>query len=230
MMYYGCTREGAISHAGNPVTYDVYGMFFTRDAFDRFKLSKVDYALLKEQEDKAKEEKDKADKDKDKVKSAAVKKEEPKKDIVIEFEGLEERKARFTINSADLADMALTKSGDKLFYLARFEKGYDLWVTELRTKETKLFAKLGARDASMELSADDKALFVLAEGKVTKIDPESAKMEPVAVGGEMALDQAAEKAYMFDHMWRQIKQKFLVADLYGADWDFYYTTYRKFLP
>ena len=126
--------------------------------------------------------------------------------------------------------MALTKTGDKLFYLARFEKGYDLWVNELRTKETKLFVKLGASYAGMELSADGKALFVLADGKVTKIDPESGKTEPVAIGGEMALDGTAEKAYMFDHMWRQIKQKFLVADLYGADWDFWYATYRKFLP
>jgi Tol biopolymer transport system component/C-terminal processing protease CtpA/Prc len=233
MTYFGSTREGAADMAGGTLTLDIYGMFFTRDAYDRFKLSKADYDLLKEQEDKAKEEKDKADKDKakdTKGKDATVKKEEPKKDIVIEFEGLNERKARFTINSADIADVALTKTGDKLFTLARFEKGYDLWVTELRTKDTKLFAKLGAPNASMELSPDGKALFVLAEGKVTKIDPESAKMEPVAIGGEMALDQTAEKAYMFDHMWRQIKQKFLVADLYGADWDFYYSTYRKFLP
>ncbi|MCK7468589.1 MAG: hypothetical protein MZU91_11120 [Desulfosudis oleivorans] len=26
--------------------------------------------------------------------------------------------------------MALAKDGEKLFYLARFEKGYDLWMTE----------------------------------------------------------------------------------------------------
>jgi C-terminal processing protease CtpA/Prc len=35
---------------------------------------------------------------------------------------------------------------------------------------------------------------------------------------------------MYDHMWRQMKQKMLVADLYGADWDSYYGIYKKFLP
>ena len=35
---------------------------------------------------------------------------------------------------------------------------------------------------------------------------------------------------MYDHMWRQMKQKMLVADLYGADWDLYYGVYQKFLP
>jgi tricorn protease len=231
MMVYGGTRDGAANVDGSPVTYDIYGMFFTREAFDRFRLSKPDFALLKELEDRAKENKDKGDKEKTKDgKDAATKKAEPRKDIVIELEGLDQRKVRFTISSADIAGAALSKSGDKLFYLARFEKGYDLWQTELRTKETKLFTKLGAERAGLELAADGKALFVLADGKISKIDPESGKAEPVAVGNEMILDPSAEKAYMFDHMWRQIKQKFLVADLYGADWDLYYATYRKFLP
>jgi tricorn protease len=228
MMFWACSRDGAANRSGDPVTYDIYGMFFTRQAYDRFRLSKPDYALLKEREDKAKEEQAKKEgKDKDK---AAAKKAEPGKAVVIELDGLEQRKVRFTISSADIAGMALTQSGDKLFYLASFEKGYDLWQTELRTQETKLFVKLGAEQAGLELAADGKALFVLADGKVSKIDPESGKMEPVAVTGEMMLDPTSEKAYMFDHMWRQIRQKFLVADLYGADWDLYYATYHKFLP
>ncbi len=228
MMFWACSRDGAANVSGDPETYDIYGMFFSRDAYDRFRLSKPDYDLLKEQEDKSKKDKDNAKKDKDK--DAAVKKDETKKAVVIEFDGLDQRKARLTISSADIAGMALSKNGDKLFYLARFEKGYDLWQTELRSRETKLFAKLGARRADLEISTDGKAIFVLADGKVSKIDSESGKTEPVAVGGEMVLDQIAEKAYLFDHMWRQIKQKFLVADLYGADWDFYYETYHKFLP
>ncbi len=233
MMYWLGTRDGAANADSSPATFDVYGMFFTRAAYDRFLLSKPDFALLKEQEDKAGEDKAKESKDKargGKDKAAAAKKEEPKKEVVIEFAGLDQRKVRFTINSADIAGAALSRSGDKLFYLAGFEKGYDLWQTELRTKDTKLLLKLGADNADLELSADGKALFILADGRVSKIDPESGKSEPVVVAGEMTLDQTAEKAYMFDHMWRQIKQKFLVADLYGADWDLYYATYRKFLP
>ncbi len=230
MMFYGCTREGAVNTDGSSVELDVYGTFFTRAAYDRFRLSKEDFALLKEQEDKAKEEKDKAEKDKPKDKTAAVKPAEPKKDLVFELDGLDRRKARLTIHSADIADMALTKNGEKLFYLARFEKGYDLWMTETRTRDTKLLAKLGANQTGMEMSADGKALFVFVDGRVLKIDPESGKSDPVAVGGEMVLDQSAEKAYMYDHMWRQMKQKLLVADLYGADWDSFYGIYKKFLP
>ncbi len=230
MMYWGDMREGAVNLQGNTVTYDVYGMFFTREAYDRFRLSKEDYALLKEQEDKAKEDKAKEEKDKAKGGEAAVKKEEPKKDILIELAGLDRRKIRLTLNSASIGDMALDKKGEKLFYLARSENGYDLLVTDLRARETKLFVKLGARFGGLELSADGKALFVMADGRVNKVDPDSGKMEPVKIGGEMVLDQTGEKAYMFDHMWREEKQKFVVVDLFGTDWDYYYGVYKKFLP
>ena len=224
MMYWAGTRDGAANYSGSAVTYDIYGMFFTRAAYDRFRLSKSDYTLVKELEEKAKEEKGKAETGKKELKG------EPQKELLFELEGIDQRKARFTIASADIAGAALSKSGDKLFYLAQFEKGYDLWQTELRTKETKLLVKLGADEAFLELSKDGKALYVLADGRVSKIDPESGKSESVALGGEVVLQPAAERAYMFDHMWRQIKEKFVVADLYGVDWDYYYKTYQKFLP
>ncbi len=230
MMYWGDMREGAVNLQGRSLTYDIYGMFFTRDAYDRFRMSKEEYALLKEQEDKAKEDKAKAEKDKPKGKEEAVKKEEPKKEIVIELAGLDRRKVRLTLNSASIADMALDKKGEKLFYLARYENGCDLMVTDLRARETKTFVKLGAGYGALEFSADGKTLFLMADGRISKVDPDSGKMEPVKIGGEMVLDQNGERAYMFDHMWRQIKQKFVVVDLFGTDWDYYYGVYKKFLP
>ena len=57
MMTYANPREGAVNTDGSSREFDVYGMFFTRAAYDRFRLSKEDFALVKEQEDKAKEDK-----------------------------------------------------------------------------------------------------------------------------------------------------------------------------
>ncbi|HET6252776.1 MAG TPA: S41 family peptidase [Puia sp.] len=215
MLIWGSDREGARQQAGYAITADVYGLFFSKDAFDRFKLSKEELALVKEMEAK-----DTADKKKD----TGV------KPIVIDLDHLTDRKLRLTTHTSDAADWLLSKDGEKLYYLSRFEKGYDLWMTELRTKETKLFAKLGARYAGMELSKDGKNIFVLAEGRISKIDAESGKMEPVGISGEMVLNDAGEKAYIFDHAWRQIKEKFYVVNMNGVDWDYYYKDYQKFLP
>jgi tricorn protease len=232
MMIWGSDREGARQQAGYTITADVFGMFFTKDAFDRFKLSKEEFALLKEAEDKEKKEADEA-KGKDVKKpgkDTAKSKKDSVKPVKIDWDNLTERKLRLTTHTSDAADWLLSKDGEKLYYLSKFEKGYDLWVTELRTKETKLFAKLGARFAGMELSRDGKFIFVLAEGRITRIDAESAKMEPIGISGEMALKEGDEKAYIFDHAWRQMKEKFYVVNMNGVDWDFYYTAYKKFLP
>src|SRR5262249_7674069 len=153
-----------------------------------------------------------------------------KKLITIDWDGLTDRKAKLTLHTSPAADWTLSKDGEKLFYLTSFEKGNDLWETEIRTKETKLFAKLGANNASMELSPDGKFIFVVADGKAIKVDAESGKSEPIGVNTEMVLNYSAEKAYIFDHSWRQFKEKLIYPDLHKVDWDFYYTAYKKFLP
>ncbi len=55
MMIWGTTRDGALSQGGGAVSGDVYGMYFTKAAYDRAKLSKEEFALVKEREDKDKD-------------------------------------------------------------------------------------------------------------------------------------------------------------------------------
>jgi tricorn protease len=236
MMIWGSDREGARNQAGDPQQGDVYGMYFTKAFYDRQHLTKEEFALLKEQEDKDKkdaEEKAKASGPSPGASSAAPPAASQKPDdkkIAIDWDGLTDRKTRLTIHTSSASDWVLSKDGEKLFYLTNFEKGNDLWVTELRTRDTKLFAKLGANRTSMELSPDGKFLFVLAEGRAMKVDVESGKAEPIAVSTEMVLNYSAEKAYIFDHSWRQFKEKLIFPDLQKVDWDFYYTAYKRFLP
>ncbi len=238
MMIWFCDKEGMRQQGGNLATGDIYGMFFTKAAFDRFKLSKEDFSLLKEQEDKDKKDKDK---DKDKAKKEDKKKKADKdlkadndsikKDVVIDWGNLTERKNKLTVYTSSLSDAVLSKDGEKLYYLTSFDKGYDLWVTETRTKETKQLAKLGIENGgSLELSSDGKFLFVLADGKPMKVEVESGKAEPLKTGGEMVKKASDERAYIFDHSWREFKEKFYKEGLHGTDWDFYYSEYKKFLP
>jgi C-terminal processing protease CtpA/Prc/Tol biopolymer transport system component len=233
-MIWGSTREGALSQGGGSVSDDVFAMYFTKAAYDRSKLSKEEFALVKEQEDKDKKEAD------EKAKAAGGPSanaspspkadDKDKKAINIDWNGLTERKARLTINTSAASDWIFSKDGEKLFYLTSFEKGNDLWVTELRTHETKLFNKLGANNTSMELSPDGKFIFVVADGKAVKVDAESGKSEPINVNTEMVLNYSAEKAYIFDHAWRQFKEKLIFPDLNKVDWDSYHEAYKRFLP
>lgn len=200
---------------------DVYAMFFDQDAYDRFKLTKDEFALLKEKEDK---DKDAAKKD------SSLKIAPPTKTWEPNFEGLDNRKLRLTINSGNISSYLLSPDGEKLFFTARMEKGYDLWMTNPRTKETKLVAKLDGGPAGLDVSKDGKSLFVVSDGKIMKVDAESGKAAPVTVNGEMVLKANEERAYIFDHAWRQVVKKFYDPKIGGVNWKKYHDTYAKFLP
>lgn len=219
MLLWFTDRDGLKSRANSGgAQYDVYAMFLTQEAFDQFKLNKDDAAVLKD----IKEEKEKAD---------TTKKKDDKKDslLVIDWDGLKQRKVKLTIASAELSDALVSKDGENLYYLARFEDGFNLWTTSLRTKETKILANINADNASMEWDKEQKSIFLSADGGISKVNPESGKQERVKISSEMNLDVAKERAFMFEHVWRRTKETFYTAGYHGAQWDALKKNYEKFL-
>src|SRR4029079_16874451 len=184
-------RDGLKSVAqGGQTQNDAYAMFFDRDAWERFRLTKDEFALVKEADEKlAKTRADSA-----KLKADSVRAE--KRDLVLDLEGLDARKARLTIASSALGDALVSKDGEMLYYLARFERGLNLWSTNLRTKETKMILTLNANSGSLVWGTHQKQIFLLADGAISRIDPASAKRDPIAIAGEEALDTDAERAAM----------------------------------
>ena len=110
-------RDGLRSYATSGQNQnDVYTLFFNQEDWDKFRLSKEDFDLMKEIEKSKKKETD-SDKDKEKDKKEEVKAVKP---LTFEFEGIDERKARLSIHSSDLGDAVLSKDGETLFYLTSF--------------------------------------------------------------------------------------------------------------
>ncbi len=232
MMMWFSSRDGMKNHASWGGQMDIYATFFTQDAYDKFTLSKEDYEILKESEEEAKKGEDEEDGKKKKgSKEKDDKKDEEVKPVVIELDGIEDRRSKLTIHSSSLSDGYVTKDGKSLFYLARFEKGYDLWKTDLRTRETKIHTKLNSRSGGgIYADKEDQNLFILSGGKIHKIGVEDGKKEPIGVNGEMILAEAQEREYLFEHVWRQVEKKFYKIDLHAVKWDFYKSEYAKFLP
>ena len=219
MMLWISTREGLknLSRGGQG---DVYAMFFNQKAFDTYNLSKEDYDLMKEE--KKKEAKNDKSKDVDK------KKDEP---LVLNLKNLDSRTKRLTINSSLLSDYVLSKDGEKLYYLAKYEKGYDLWVTEPRTHKTKVLAKLNSRrGGSLEMDKSGKNIYVLAGGRISKVSLSSGRAKPLSIRANINWDAAGERAYIFQHAWEQVRKKLFDPNLQGVDWNYYHDYYKQFLP
>lgn len=206
---------------------DVYGVFFDQSLYDRYNMSQPEFELFKEEENKQK----KNEKSTDTLKSLNNKKDNIEKKLwEPDLKGLDDRKVRLTINSSSISDYAIDSSGSKLYYLASFEKGYDLWETELRGKTTRILAKLSGSPSGLEMSKDGKSIFVTNRGNLAKIEVATGKVSPINVNGEMTLDATAERQYIFDHTWRQMKEKLFDPKMQGVDWALYKKTYQKFLP
>ncbi|MEM6377657.1 MAG: S41 family peptidase [Bacteroidota bacterium] len=223
-MIWRSNRNGLKSYAtsGSSQT-DVYAMFFTQDAWDKFNLNKEDYDLMKEM-GKAKKKDDKKTEKKDTSKTKKT------EDLKFDWDGMEDRKTRLTIHSSSLGDAVLSKDGEKLYYLARFEKGMNLWRTNLRTKETKQAIALNASFGSLAWDKDQKNLYLLSSGRISKINPETGKRTGIKIQGEMHLDAEAERKYMFDHVWIRTKAIFYEPTFHGIDWDKMRVEYEKYLP
>lgn len=142
-MIWKSDRAGYRSHGSWGSEDDVYIMFFDLDAYEHFRMSKEETALLEEAEKKEKE--DDAKKEDEKKKGKRNAGEKKKKDVVepLEFdlENCRDRIVRLTVNSSRLGDAVLSAKGDKLYYQAAFEDGYDLWVHDLKENKTSIVMK-----------------------------------------------------------------------------------------
>lgn len=220
-------RYGMRAHASWGSQYDAMLVFLNQDAYDKYRLSKEDYELRKELE---KEHSKDEDKKKGKKKNTDANKQETIKPITIETEGLEDRIVRLTPNSSDMGSAMLSADGESLYYIAAYEAGLALWKMDLRKKETKLLHELSGGWASLEMDKEGKNLFLLSGRSLQKMDMGSDALKPITYRATVKMDLAAERAYMFDHVYKQEKERFYNKNMHGVDWESMTAAYRKFLP
>ena len=237
---YNSDRYGMRSHASWGSQRDVFIAFLNQEAYDKFRLNKEEYALLKEQEKGKKDDKkdepkkeEKSDKKKDKkdgpsTGSGTEKDDKPKESKIIEvdLEHLQDRVIRLTPMSSNLSGMALSKDGEKLYFMTSFEKGYDLWEMDVREKSMKIMKKMGQGGAHLVVKDDN--IFLLSGGNLQKVD-KGGKSTPIKFDATMELDLAAEREYMFNHVFLQTEKRFFMKDHHGVDLDMMKEAYQPFL-
>ncbi|HIZ85770.1 MAG TPA: PDZ domain-containing protein, partial [Candidatus Coprenecus stercoravium] len=219
-------RAGYRSHGSWGSESDVYIMFFDLEAYEKFLMDEEELALY-EEEQKLKEDADKKDSKKGK-KDKKADKEDEAETLVLDLDNAEYRVLRLTVNSSNLGDAVLSKDGSKLYYITSFEGGMDLWVHDLKEDETRILAK-GVGYGSLILSDDGSSIF-MNTGNIKKIDVASGQITPIEIEGIFDYKPYAEREYIFDHAWRQVKEKFYDPDIHGIDWEGYKAEYEKFLP
>lgn len=231
-------RYGMKNHASWGATSDVLMVFTNREAYDRYRLSEEDFALLKEVEKSQKRNADKKDAKDDKKKGkkdgkkddkkADAKDEKPEDHVTVEAEGIQDRIVRLTPFSSNLGDMYVDNDGETLYFIAKTDDSYGLWKKDLRKGDVSLFKSIGS-NANMIPDAAGKNLFLMGS-QLRKMSLPGGKMESISLSTTQDVDHAKEREYMYDYILDQEAKRFLVKDMFGADWEGLGKNSRKFLP
>ena len=219
-------RYGMRNHASWGTLEDVMIVFLNRKAYDDFRMTKEEKELEKQIEGLSEDKDEKSEKKGDKKDEKKDEKKEKIEDIVVELDGIDERIMRLTPTSSNLGSAALSKDGKTLYYQASYESGMNLWKYDL---EKGVPTKVGSARGRMKWDEKQGTLYVLG-GRFSKMKEGGKSLENISVSSDMVMDLAAEREYMFDHVYRQEKERFYNEKMHGVDWEMLTETYRKFLP
>ena len=231
VVYWFTDRYGERTHGSWGSEGDIVATFLNEASWTRFNLSEQERAALEEAGDGKSEDEDEDSDSKDEEEDEDAPKADIAKllnlmamreedaDIEIDFDAIKDRTIRLTPQSSDLADAVLGPDMKKLYYLAAFEGGYDLWVNDLVEGGATKAASLGADFATMSISDDGSMLIILADGGLQKATlGDDIKIKPIETNAEMRLRTDAERLYIFNHTWHQVADKFYDPAYHGVDW------------
>ena len=205
-------RYGMRNHASWGTLKDVMIVFLNRKAYDDFRMTKEEKEFEKQMSGASDGDKKKKD---DKV-----------EEIIVELDGIDERIMRLTPVSSDLGHATLSKDGTVLYYQASYEGGMNLWKYEI---EKGIPSKIGSARGRMVWDAKYNNLYVLGS-RFSKMKSGGKSLESISVRTDMSMDLAAEREYMFNHVYRQEKERFYNEKMHGVDWEMFTSYYRRFLP
>ena len=212
-------KAGYRSHGSWGAEKDVYIMFFNGKAYADFLKDKEDREIDKMIQGDKKNKKENKD-------SANVEKKKDK--LVLDLADRKDRTIKLTRFSGRMGDHYLTQDGKKLYYSVRLEKSSDLCVLDLEDNSVKVLIK-GLR-GTLHPSPDDKYLYLHTGSGISKITASSGKREQIPFNAEFEHKPAKEREYIFNHIWKQVSEKFYDPEIHGIDWEGYKATYARFLP
>lgn len=215
-MIFQSDRAGYRAHGSWGSERDEYVMFFDAAAYDEFRLSKEDVALLEASSDNKKSKKDST--------------KQEVKDLQFDLDNLETRTIRLTPTSTNLGDAIMDGKGTKLYFIAPYNGNMALWVRDFKEERTEL--KLQNISAgSLRPDKDLKyCFFTGGGGTIQRLELATSAIKNVPFETFASYRTQEEQACLYEHIWKQTKEKLYDPGMNGAPWDSLYSVYKKFLP
>lgn len=230
---YATGKYGMKSHGSWGNQDDIILMVLDGDAWDQFNFSSEEADLFekekKDSEDNGEDKDKKEGKGKKDKKAKKAKKDESKKAVPLDLANRRYRTKRLTGTSASIMDFYLSPKGDKLYYIAQSPDGeYNVMVSDLKKGDTKVLVP--GTFGGIEPDKNGENIFLLSYDGVKKISLPDGDIDLVEFEAPYDRHPSKERQYIFDHMAKQVEDKFYDKNLHGVDWKYYTGHYREFLP
>jgi tricorn protease len=214
----------------NPEQMDVLLAALTREAADRIELGPTDFKRLQNKE-WAEAEAAAAEAELDNVEA------DPGIDMIdLELDGVERRIYRITPFSTSIGFFQLIEGGEALVLITYEPAVENSWtasgyIYRHRSQSLQqLFTELPVDWIDAEVSPDEYSLYMPSPWGFYQISLADGFTSYLSYEAEMRLDETAERAHIFDHVWRLTDVKFYTRDMHQVDWAAYGEAYRRFLP
>ncbi len=207
-------KAGYRSHGSWGSQDDIYVMFFDAKLWNSFNKDKEGEALAKlmAPDDKKSQ--------KDSLK--AEKKYKP------DFSSLRDRTKRLTSFSGTVYDACLSADGSKLYYINKVEGVMSLRCLDLKDGDTKTITKVSG--GRLLTDKEFKFAYVQTGGGLAKVNLSSGKSDSIPFSGSFDFYTAAERNYIFEHVWKQVEERFYDKALHNLSWSALHDNYAAFLP
>ncbi|MBP5625519.1 MAG: PD40 domain-containing protein [Bacteroidales bacterium] len=214
-------KNGYRSHGSWGAEEDIYIMFFDGPAMTEFLQDREDEAIAKALSGKSEKQLERQEK------KDSLEKENPKK-LELLLEGREDRIRRLTGSSEGYGDYYLAKDGRTLYFVGPTESGPALLARDLREGSVKVMARNAV--GNIFPSRDGSEIYVGNNRGIVKVTLNNGQTKQISLAGDYEFKPKAERAYIFEHVWKQAKEKFYDPALHGVDWTYYHDNYARFLP
>ncbi len=216
-------KYGYRSHGSWGSHDDIFAMFFDTKEYYKFTRSSEEEKITELLNEKSPKE-EKAEKKKEKKDSIKVE----KKGLDLQLKGREDRIVRLTPRSGSTGDFFLTEDGKTLYFFRVLEKGVDLCSLDVKEGDIKVIRK--SFSGSFVYTPDLKHVYILSGRGINKFNPAGGKIESISFASDYDYQPAREREYIYDHVCKQVTEKFYDKNLHGIDWDGFCKNYRQFLP
>ncbi|MCH5240838.1 MAG: PD40 domain-containing protein [Muribaculaceae bacterium] len=229
---YETAKYGMKAHGSWGNQDDIMLMALDGDAWDQFNFTEEETDIFEKENQENEDEKDSQkvpNKKASKTKKGEKKVTEEKKTNTLDFANRRYRTKRLTGTSANIIDFFLAPKGDQLYYIAQSPDGeYNLMVSNLKKGDTEVLVP--GTFGGMEVDKKGENLFLLSFEGIKKVSLPDGDVKIVEFEAPYDRHPSLERLYIFDHMAKQVEDKFYDPNLHGVDWKYYTDHYREFLP